>query len=205
MKHPEIIFKNPVKLIRLFKKINLYGKDEKSYELRKEQMKWTAPLSKSGFVKDGNAFIPEGIIDTANFHQCGVILLVDDVSDSEKEIAKKENHYLLTAPLWRFEVFELRKNLELFLYYNEYQTGIPHREHFKLAALKEGIPLEIKINGKFDFTMTAGKQRTFKEQQFIIEYLGEFQKLSILKEPFSPVKKDIPEERKVIDLIKPLW
>ena len=205
MKLQEIVFKKPVKIIQLFKKINIYGKEDRSFEVRKDQMKWTEPLSKSGFVKEGKAFIPEGILETANFNQCAVIFLVDDLSNSEKKIATEQNQYLLTKPIFRFEIFELKKNLEVFLDYNEYEIGIPHRENFKLGTLKEGNAIEIKINGKFDFTMTAGKQRAFKEQQFILEYLGEFQNIFILKEPFSPIKKGIPEDRKVVDLIKTLW
>lgn len=205
MKHQEIMYKKPVKIIQLFRKINVYGKNEKSFEARKEQLKWSAPLSKSGYVKEGKAFVPEKILNFPNNNQCSLIILLDDLSNSEKEIATEQNQYFLPVPMMRFEIFALKRNMEIFLNYNEYDIGIPHRENFKLGTLKERHPLEIKINGKFDFTMTEGKQRAFKEQQYIFYYLGEFYCISILKEPVTPVKKEIPENTKMVDLIKTMW
>lgn len=205
MKLPEIFFKKPAKVIQVFKKINIYGKDEKSFDLRKDLMQWNNILSKSGYIKNGEIFIPENILDKKDHQLCEIILLTDNASNRDLISADEENQYLLPAFSWRFEIFELKKNLDIFLRYNEYEIGIPSREDFKLSTLKKGVPLEIKINGKTDFSMTAGKERKYKDQSYIFIYHGEFNKTKILKEPFQPVKKSISGERKVINLIKPLW
>jgi hypothetical protein len=205
MKLQEIVFKKPVKVIQVFKKINIYGKEEKSFELRKEEMQWNNLSSKSGFVKNGEVFIPENILNKKDPQLSEIIILTDNASTRDSMSAVEENQYLLPALSWRFEIFELKKNLDIFLRYNEYEIGIPSREDFKLSTLKNGLPLEIKINGKTDFSMSAGKERKYKEQAYIFIYHGEFNKAKILKEPFLPVKKSISAERKVIDLIKPLW
>jgi hypothetical protein len=105
----------------------------------------------------------------------------------------------------KIDIFEIKNDLELFLKYDRYEVGIPERENFKLCILKKNNPVEIKINGKTDFSMTSGRERIFKEQHYIFEYLGDFGSCKILKEPYESVIKRVPEERKIIDLIKPLW
>ena len=53
--------------------------------------------------------------------------------------------------------------------------------------------------------MSARRARVFKEQHYIFEYIGNFDKCTLLREPFEPIKKEIPADRKIVDLIKPLW
>lgn len=205
MKPQQIEFKKSVKVIQLFKIINIYTKAEKSFELRKDQMRWSDVNSKSGYTMEKELFLPETLLDKIDFHLCEMILISDNVSSPYTECALGENQYFLPAPFYRFDIFEIKKNLDIFLRYNKYDIGIPIRDDFKLATLKPGIPLEIKINGKSDYTMSAGKERTYKDQQYILVYYGDFHRATILKEPFQAIKKTIPQVRKVIDLIKPLW
>ena len=205
MKKQEIEFKKPVKVIQLFKNIHIYTKAEKSFELRKDQMQWKDVNSKSGYINKEELFLPEVLLEKKDFQLCEMILLSDNVSSQNSELFVSENQYFLPAPYWRFDNFEIKKNLDIFLRYNEYEIGIPKRDNFKLATLKPGFPIEIKINGKFDYNMSSGRERTYKDQQFIIIHHGNYKQATILKEPFTAVKKVIPRERKVIDLIKPLW
>ena len=205
MKLQRIEFKKPVKVIQLFKKISVYTKAEKSFELRKDEMQWNDLTSKSGYINEGELFLPESFSDKKDAHLTDLILMADNSIMSNNESATPENQYFLPSPTYRFDIFEIKKNLDLFLRYNEYDIGMPKRNDFKLAALRKGISLEIRINGKSDYTMTAGKERTYKDQQYILTYHGDFNSASILKEPFNAVKKKIPAERKIVDLIKPLW
>lgn len=205
MKVQEIEFKKPVKIIQLFKKINIYSKAEKSFELRKERMRWHDLSSKSGYIKDEALFLPETLLQRKDFQICEMILLSDNVSNPHNEVSLSENLYFLPASFWRFDIFEINKYLDIFLRYNEYEIGLPTRNDFKLATLKPGFPVEIKINGKSDYTLSSGKERTYKDQQFILLSHGIYKRAIILREPFKEIKKLIPRERKVIDLIKPLW
>ncbi|MCX6132020.1 MAG: hypothetical protein NTX25_23555, partial [Proteobacteria bacterium] len=84
-------------------------------------------------------------------------------------------------------------------------VGDPKREDFKLGEVKKGKPIEIKINGKTDFSLTSRRARVFKEQTYIFNYIGDFSECKILKEPFDFTLKRLPSDRKVVDLIKPLW
>ena len=107
----------------------------------------------------------------------------------------------------RFAIFELRKQeeLELYLQYGYFEVGIPERKNFKLCTIKKQQPIEIKINGKTDFSATSRRERTFKEQHFIIEYVGDFNSCKLLKSPITPHVKQPPKPIKVVDLLKPLW
>jgi hypothetical protein len=106
---------------------------------------------------------------------------------------------------YQLDVFELKNDLDIHLHYDKYEVGIPARANYKLCHLDQDEPIEIKINGKIDATASRGRERMFKEQQFIFQYLGDFKKYKILREPFLPMSKIIPSKRKVVDLIKPLW
>jgi hypothetical protein len=218
MKLQEITFRRPVKIVQVFRNINIYGKADKSFENRKATMEWKPVSSKSGYVVDNDLFLPEKFFDNNVPGNCEIITLEDN-NQQETFSATDLQHKRIIASnnkpdsnrcfkqknFAKIDIFEIKDDLELFLKYDQYEVGIPERENFKLCILKRNNPVEIKINGKTDFSMTSGRERTFKEQHYIFEYLGDFGSCKILKEPYESVIKRIPEERKIIDLIKPLW
>lgn len=216
MKPQEIIFKRPVRILSIRRKINIYGKDKKSFNDRKEDVAWEPIASTSGFVSEDNRlFLPERILEDPNLQTCELITIEDtdsalagDNIDSGESAHQPEGHHCfnLHHPN-KIDIFELRfdNELELYLQYGHFEVGIPSRENFKLCTLKLNMPVEIKINGKTDFSLTAGRQRTFKEQFYIYEYLGLFTNFSILKEPIEPVIKNVPAKRKVVNLMRQLW
>ncbi|MEO5649312.1 MAG: hypothetical protein ABIR03_05230 [Ginsengibacter sp.] len=218
MKLQEIIFKKPVKVLQVFRNINIYGKADKSFENRKGTMEWQSILSKSGYVSGDELFLPETFFDHNHPETGGIITLEDNNQTgkgntpylhSSKITGRNEeadsNRFFKTGSIAKLDIFEIKNELELFLKYDAYEVGIPERKNFKLCLLKPKVPVEIKINGKTDFSMTSGRQRVFKEQHYLFEYLGEYKYCKILKEPFAPMIKHVPEERKTVDLIKPLW
>lgn len=108
-----------------------------------------------------------------------------------------------------FEIFRIEKNepgiFSLYLNYagNQFAIGIPERDDHKIATIKLNQPVRYRVNGKSDFTMSGRKQRTFAEYDYLIEYVGqaekivfkELNKLEILK--IKPGYK-LVDERKIL-------
>jgi hypothetical protein len=117
------------------------------------------------------------------------------------------NRCLRTTLSNKIHIFELgaAPEFELHLRYGYYEIGIPKRSNFKLCNIKKNIHVEIKINGKTDYSHSSGRERIFKEQRYILEYVGDFDRFKLLKEPYEPILKQVPNERNVVDLNKPLW
>lgn len=220
MKLQEISFKRPVKIITIFRNINIYDKSKKSFDDRKEDTAWQAIPSKSGYVKDNELYLPETITGSINVNNCSLITIEDDnrqqgfnttdlqhtnVIASNKK--PERNRCFNTSHSWKLDIFDIKPNIEfeVFLHYDYFEVGIPERDNFKICSLKMNQPVEIKINGKTDASMTSGRERIFKEQSYILEYAGDFTYCKLLKEPFDSVTKHIPSERKIINLMKPLW
>jgi hypothetical protein len=107
----------------------------------------------------------------------------------------------------RLDIFDLKfeSELEIFLHYDYFEVDIPERDNFKICSLKMNQPVEIKIKGKTDLSMSSGRERIFKQQSYILEYAGDFSSCKLLKEPVDGVTKHIRSQRKIIDLMKPLW
>ena len=204
MKLQEFHFKKPVKILQVFKIIHIYGKADKSFENRKSEMEWKPFHSKSGSIANGKLFLPEDFIKE-QYENDSLLITLEDEQLTGKNHSSSHNRVFKFAKTYQLDIFEIKDDLELFLKYDQWEIGIPERDNFKLAMLNEAQPVEIKINGKTDSSLTSGRERVFKEQQYIFNYLGEFQSAQLLKEPFEPVIKTIPAQRKTVDLIKTLW
>jgi hypothetical protein len=220
MKLQEITFKRPIRIFQVFRNINVYGKANKSFDDRKDRMTWKVIPSKSGHVIDGELYLPEQILKNADLLTCDLITIEDDnqpqtFTSSDLRFTKvigsnyepDFNHCFHLARHNKLDIFEIRKEdeIELHLQYGYFEIGIPERKNFKLCDIKKNKPVEIKINGKTDFSLSSGRERIFKEQDYIFEYIGDFDKCKILKEPYGAILKSVPADRKVIDLNKGLW
>lgn len=224
MKAETIQFARPVKVLQVFRNINIYGKLKKSLDDRKSELEWTYIESKSGHVKDGQLFLPASIKTNPDAVSCDLITLEDDnqpqiFTSAHLQFRKLlafiprlpdpplANHCFNLARPNNLDIFELRleSELELYLQYGYFEVGIPKRSNFMLCEVRLGQPVEIKINGKRDTTLTGGAERVFKEQHYVFHYLGDFASAVLLREPFESTRKYVPEERKVVDLIKQLW
>ncbi len=223
MKVGSLVFTRPIKVLQIFRNINFYEKPKKSFNDRRDELEWGSIPSKSGCVTEGQLFLPESIKTNPDARSCDLITIEDDNQPQifpsphlhkEKMLyvprlpqPPPSNHCLNLVRPNNLDIFELRLEgeLELYLQYGYFDVGIPKRNNFKLCQVKLGEPVEIKINGKIDTSLTAGKERTFKEQHYVFHYLGDFPNATLLREPFEPVQKHVPEQRKVVDLIKQLW
>lgn len=209
MKPQSIIFKRPFKLVQLFRNINTYGKEEKSFEDRKEKLAWKPIQSTSGYLKDDVVHLPASVLAQTNFKNCDLIILVDDnFKEKQNVFYMDENMFCFqnkSAHELGFIQLKLDQKIELYLKHGYFEVGFPKRDNFKLCELIVHKPVAIKINGKRDFSAGGRRARTFVEQEYIFHYLGDFIHCEILKEPTIAVQKAIPIEYKIIDLLKPLW
>ncbi len=209
MKFQEILFKKPIRIIQVFRNINIYGKQDKSFETRKDKISWKQIQSNSGYIFENELYLPEQILMNPDFKDCDLITIEDDNQDQVASSKYKSilNHCFITTRTTLLDIFEIRmkEEVELHLKYGYFEVGTPKRENFKLCDIKINVPVEIKINGKTDSSLSSRRDRVFKEQLYIFNYLGDFQNCKILKEPHDFKIKYVPEDRKVIDLIKQLW
>lgn len=220
MKTKEITFKQSVKIFQVYRNINVYGKRKKSFGDRREVNEWKEIMSKAGCVVDNELFLPEQILNNPDLKNCDLIIIEDDnkpvtFTANDLRFAKlfgtkyepDYNQCFRTTQPNRYHIFEIRKNenIELHLRYGYFEVGIPERGNFKLCDIKKNEPIEIKINGKTDFSSSSRRDRVFKEQDYVVEYIGDFKKCKILREPYDPILKKVPSNRKVVDLTKQLW
>lgn len=216
----QITFKHPVKVFQVFRNINVYGKANKSFDNRREKTEWKPISSKAGYVKDGELYLPESILGNPDFKTCDVITFEDNAEIKpvtaldmayaryyNLDIKPVYNHCFHLDRVNKLDIFEIRKTdeIELHLLYGYFEIGTPKRGNIKLCEIRKGEPVEVKINGKTDFSMSSRRARVFKEQAYIFEYIGDFTQCMILKEPYEPVVKHVPEKRKLVDMMKTLW
>ncbi len=110
-----------------------------------------------------------------------------------------------TGPLvWDVLEFRKWKNIHIYLRWDEERLGMPKREFFKICELYPHKPVEILINGRKDFSGTKRRERLFVEKDYIIEYLGEVREYELIEGYRAIFQKQIPRERNVINLLKPL-
>ncbi len=209
MKPQPITFKKPIKIVQLFRNINTYGKEEKSFEDRKEKIAWKPISSTAGFVKDNVVHLPESILAQPNFEHCDLIVLIDDNFQASQNVVYTNEKNLCfrnkSSNKLDFLQIKLEEKIELFIKPSYFEIGDPERDEFKVCELTIAKPISIKINGKRDFSLTGRRARTFIEQEYIFNYIGDFTTIQIEKEPFTPIVKNVPTEKKVIDLMKTLW
>lgn len=218
MKPTEILFNKPVRIIQVFRNINIYNKAKKSFEDRKEEMEWKDIPSKSGYVHNNELYLPESIQLHPAFHQCNIITLEDDNNPASLfSTSPFPNQPLNKIPVYNrcfnlqhaigIDIFKLKMktDIELHLQYGYFEVGTPERENFKCCSIKMNTPVEIKINGKTDSSLSSRQDRLFKEQYYIYDYIGDFEKCKLLKEPYKPIIKQVPAIRKEVNLLKPLW
>lgn len=204
-----IQLKKPVKVLQVFCKVVYYRKDEKSFADRKHKLEWQAVDSVNGHSIDQQLFLPERMLEHPRLMRCDLIAIVDDQTVEHYHGRELEHNDCLVLDVPRpLGIFNLaqKEELELHLRHEPLSTEIPKRDGFKISDLRKGEPIEVKINGKYDFSLFGSpRARVFKEQQYIFQYVGDFTSFQVLKQPITSIHKRIPENRKLVDLLKPLW
>jgi len=223
MKPREFVFKRPIEVLQIFRSVVLYEKDQKSFEDRAPLMQWQAMSSKSGWAINGELFLPDNITSQADLPVCDLITIEDDnpfcptLSIATTRRAFAEQYWPKTAVLNRCLNLQHRRALDIFniekaeqgfplsLRYDYLEIGMPKRSDFLITVLKKNKPVEFMINGKTDFSSSWTRERTFIEQHYVLCLLGVFEKCWLMTEPYDPSIKEVPPNRKVINMMKRLW
>ncbi len=212
----------PKWVLQVFTLVVPYTKEEKSFEDRKDRSQWNSYTGSSTSQLKVNPDTEETELTLSSEHTFLDIMENDLIvlNDSNDESDFGSIHfYNLNKKHGNipFSIFKLQKSktlndsggleleLELHLNYNETTIGDPKRENFKIANLLPGKTIEVKVNGKFDFSMTGRRERTYKEQIFRFQLCGPVSSIEFARvSPNSWVKK-IPQPNKIIDLMKQLY
>jgi hypothetical protein len=207
MKEEIIKTKKSKFILQVYHNYFQYHKDMKSFSDRKEVTEWKTELnSKSAYLKDGKLILSKSDYNT-DLLNCDLIILSDFNSESEIKALKQVQYFNLVGKV-KFEIFQLKKvdkQIELHLLYDYYEIGEPKRENFKLCNLEMNTPIEIKINGKLDHSLSSGRERTYKEHCYIFHLIGETDAFELARPPFKGSIKNIPKPLKTVDLIKKIY
>ncbi|MEZ5009332.1 MAG: hypothetical protein R2753_14410 [Chitinophagales bacterium] len=229
-----VVTKKPISILQVFHNYILYKKDQKSYADRKDQSVWKNEISSNSGSFIANKLVLSSDKHQLDLQNCDLVILNDFNEDTETETLKKHSSRWSTSILKRekdaggcnqnslvnvqcfnfidkqkkdFEIFKLKENIdnfELHLFYDAFEIGAPKRDNFKLCNLETNVPIEVKINGKLDHTLTSGAERTFKEHCYIFHLLGQTNTIEFISPSNSKFSKSIPIPQKTVNLMKVL-
>jgi len=208
MNFEELRLHRPVKIINVYRYILIYDKQHKPSSEKNGIDTGSHIQFNSGNLTKDTLYLPANIFEQKDLNNIDIILLIHDRTDNLlKKDRSEEVVFLNLSHPKKFGIFELsiNENVELHLKYDHFEIGEPAREDFKLCDLKPGHPVEVKINGKLDFSLTSRRARTYKEQIYIFDFLGEVDQIKPIDTAMPLMSLNIPSDRKVINLLKPLW
>ncbi len=155
------------------------------------------------------------IQDITNFNPSLFVMAKQVAQQPRWFVDNNKNHILLVneeaicyckhSTSLTFDIFKMLSeqpgifNLQLNYSDNQLAIGIPERDNHKIAELKINKPVRYKLNGKSDFTMTGRKQRTFVEYDYLIEYLGQADKVVFKDWKSMKTNKIKPKQYKLVD------
>lgn len=115
---------------------------------------------------------------------------------------------MMHAEIFAFEKVEASDKINVHLRYNAHSSHFsqPSRSNHKLYTLEMGKPIQLRINSKSDGTMSRGKERTYDEYEYTIEYLGKVNSVDFSDQSALSRQVKIPKNiAKVIDMRKLLY
>lgn len=174
-------------IIQIFKKDKFFTKSEYDHSTRTDFFIWPENInSVTGFVEKNTLYLNSSIHSNLNQKNIGLFVIQDHIESPSRKTDLKEFYFFtaqtLKANVEFFELIKVGQKYEVWLdgITNSFQIGIPKRNRFKLCNLEVGQSIEIKINGRHDFTLTGRAERTFREQQYLIKYIGTVEKVEFL-------------------------
>ncbi|WP_134684381.1 hypothetical protein [Brevibacillus migulae] len=211
----EISFKNEKHVLQVcYKKVS-YTKNDRGFQNRESIISdWPQMIeSSSGIVTENDLIIPACDFEHKQVEQSDLIVLADYLvndATAESHLLKKQGqrHYLTlkngAAPYEILRFFQ-KETFEVHLNYSLFGVGIPKRDNFKLAELKKGSGIRVRINGKLDFSASARRERIYTEHDILMKYYGCMKNCTFVSSTVEFGKKVNPDEYKLIDLRKTLY
>lgn len=194
-------------VFQVYRSLVIYTKAEKQSGNVAIRPTWQPIHSDNGWVKDGVVYLNKAILEDKKFPSAKVVILMDQQEGSAQTVSHITDKVILSSNLQynKIDFFELAfaDAFELHLRCDQSMIGLPERDNYQLCLLREGSAVEVNINGKFDFSLTGRMDRTYIEQRYLWQYLGDYDRF----EPTSShtIKRPDLPERKTIDIRKPLW
>ena len=209
MKPTTYHFAQPITVIQAFHYHYDYYKDQRRLQDRKDAAAWQPMFaSASGYVSNGELYLPETIAQAAGLAYATHITLED--------IQNKAHYHFKNLPancclnlskgLVDYDSFKLKTlaggaiSIELNWSFKGYFTP----QQYKIGELQPGMVLEVRRNRQVDFSLTGRKERTYTEAFTMLEILGTFSQATLLRQPFETVAKPLPCPTKTVDLMKHL-
>ncbi len=198
---------NSLKIIQVYRNACLFEKGQIAAENGRDWLRWPEKISRSGYIEKGELYLPDNQEAFETINQYSMLFLLDDCSANEKDLLfdwkNSVNFYSHSVTSLGTSFLQIKNHDEIELFFNgtDYPWYPQRTESYKFSVLKEGRPIELKINGKSD----GRHQRYYIEEQFIFEYLGTFDRFIVLPSNHNGRKKTIPEKRKLVDIRELLW
>jgi hypothetical protein len=222
----EIVFQNEKHVLQIFYHRLTYSKDERRLRNRSDQMyQWSKSIqSANGMVRNDVLFLAGSEVERYKLDQNDLLILTDyhqDFSTNEQALLEQEGYLdtkgkLVDRHFLNFKQnedtygilrFKQAESLEVHLNYSYFGVGLPKRDNFKLAELRDNKGIRIRINGKMDFSATSRRERTYKEHDIFIWYYGRFNSFTpCTLDQHQPLSKSLQvNDYKLIDLRKTLY
>jgi hypothetical protein len=210
MRNSILHFTKPVSVIQAFHHHYDYLKDQRRFEERKDIAAWQRTFqSISGFVEDGELFLPENILDSEGLKLATHITLEDVQNPSHYHFKQSQPNQCLNLQTGLVEYDSLKlKDLgteKVEIHLNWSFMGYVEPEQYKIAELQSGTMVEIRRNRVVNGTLTGRKERTYTEAFTILQHLGSFTQATLLRAPTTPKEKALPHPTKVVNLMKLLY
>ncbi|MFY0673806.1 MAG: hypothetical protein JXQ87_10390 [Bacteroidia bacterium] len=180
-----------------------------NYKEWRANYEWPKAIeSKNGSIEDRTLVLPNFIINQDA--QKANLIIINDIIGFDKEaqlrkylrkdlpdwyknriqeqIKQVKEHYFFqnTSSICRVEILNFKQiandNIEVYLDYQNHKgtIGKPTRQNHKIAELRPGSFIRYSINGKYDFNLSSGAERTYHEYDYIIKHLGQFNDVEFL-------------------------
>lgn len=209
-----------IEVIQIYKLYNVFGKTD--YNSQNIRLFWNVAdsfESCTGFIDNDVLYLPLECKSVKGLESARLIFIMDvdgfnsylDGKDKKYFMYSNDkiltfNQYNKSVPLELFRINKMDSGkFELFLTYDTMLWGVPKRDDHKICEFGIGTPVRYRINGKSDFSMTAGMRRCFYEFDYIFDYLGQVKDVRFLDLSKVKRKKIIPansvklvDERKIL-------
>jgi hypothetical protein len=185
--------RTPKHVLQVFANVARYGPTQHNAAARRELERWNDPiLATSGAVDGRRILLGDAAEPPGRLAACDLLVLQDhNTAEARRAMGtlRTPAHLPLSGAdepgVAPFGVFGLRERagdgLELYLRYtaNAGWIGRPSRGDYKLADLREGRPVLVRLNGKYDHGLSSGRERTYLIADFVLEYLGRFDEFEV--------------------------